>query len=101
MDENRSLTEETDQEFVARLTALSEASAYGEGARNDFGNCVAENIDRIIELAKRCVRKTPGTEDGRRRGGLARAASMTPDQRSDIARKAAQARWGQTPKGIP
>ena len=52
--------------------------------------------------------ETPPTEDGKdpaavalgRRGGLkggkARAASMTPEQRSEAARKAAAARWGKT-----
>jgi len=31
------------------------------------------------------------------RGGKARAAKLTPEQRSDIARKAAQARYGKKP----
>lgn len=31
------------------------------------------------------------------KGGKARAASLTPDQRSEIARKAAEARWGTRP----
>ena len=30
-------------------------------------------------------------------GGKARAANMTPEQRADSARKAAQARWGNRP----
>jgi hypothetical protein len=30
---------------------------------------------------------------GGRKGGQARASSLTPDQRSDIARAAAEARW--------
>lgn len=30
---------------------------------------------------------------GGKRGGLARAAKLTPEQRSTIARKAAEARW--------
>lgn len=30
-------------------------------------------------------------------GGLARAASLTPDQRRDISRRAAQARWSKNP----
>ena len=42
------------------------------------------------------------TDDGKnkaavelgRKGGQARAAKLTPEQRSDIARKAAQKRWG-------
>jgi hypothetical protein len=32
---------------------------------------------------------------GGQKGGKARAAKLTPEQRSDIARKAAQARWDQ------
>ena len=31
---------------------------------------------------------------GGKKGGKARAAKLTPEQRSEIARKAAQARWG-------
>ena len=31
---------------------------------------------------------------GGRKGGLARAAKLTPEQRREIARKAANARWG-------
>ena len=31
---------------------------------------------------------------GGQKGGKARAAKLTPDQRSEIAKKAAQARWG-------
>lgn len=38
---------------------------------------------------KNQVKRTAGSA-----GGRARAASMTPQQRSDIARKAANARWG-------
>jgi hypothetical protein len=30
---------------------------------------------------------------GGKKGGLARAAALSPEQRSDIARKAVQARW--------
>lgn len=38
-----------------------------------------------------------GENEGRRRGGVARAAAMTPDERSAVARKAAQARWSKPP----
>jgi hypothetical protein len=31
------------------------------------------------------------------KGGAARAAKLTPEQRSEIAKKAAAARWGDTP----
>lgn len=35
-----------------------------------------------------------------RRGGLARKANMTNQQRSDAARKAVQARWAKTKQGL-
>jgi hypothetical protein len=35
----------------------------------------------------------PGQELGGRRGGRARARTLTPEQRSEIARAAASARW--------
>jgi hypothetical protein len=34
-----------------------------------------------------------------RQGGATRAANMTPEQRSEAARKAAEARWGKKGKG--
>ena len=34
---------------------------------------------------------------GGKKGGKARAAKLTPEQRSEIARKAAAARWGKRP----
>lgn len=43
---------------------------------------------------------TPAQVNGRsggKKGGKARAAKLTPEQRSEIARKAAQARWQKTP----
>jgi hypothetical protein len=36
---------------------------------------------------------------GGKKGGPARAASLTPEQRSESARKAVQARWAKTRKG--
>ncbi len=35
---------------------------------------------------------------GGKKGGKARAAKLTPEQRSEIAKKAAQARWGSDPE---
>ena len=34
-----------------------------------------------------------------KKGGTARAANMTPEERKESARKAAQARWGEKKKG--
>ena len=39
------------------------------------------------------ARKSPNRAKGGRKGGRARADSLTPEQRSKIAHKAAQARW--------
>jgi len=39
------------------------------------------------------IEKKPGQVKGGKKGGKARAASLTPEQRSEIARVAAQARW--------
>lgn len=36
---------------------------------------------------------------GARKGGEARAAKLTPEQRADIARKAAEARWAKRDQG--
>lgn len=36
---------------------------------------------------------------GGKKGGLARAAKLTPKQRQEIARKAANTRWSRTPRG--
>ncbi len=54
------------------------------------------------ELAKRVVDAATGAASdkdlepkGRQLSGLARAASMTPEQRRALAKKAAAARWGQ------
>lgn len=35
---------------------------------------------------------------GGKKGGKARAERMTPEERSEAAKKAAQARWGRSPK---
>lgn len=39
---------------------------------------------------------TPNRAEGGKKGGKARAASLTPEQRSEIARAGAKARWGQS-----
>lgn len=55
---------------------------------------------QIVDLATGDIEDDMGEiREGQRKGGLkggkARAASLTQRQRSEIARKAAQARWGQ------
>jgi hypothetical protein len=49
------------------------------------------------EVEPESVRNAVAVESGRRGGligGKARAAKLTPEERSESARKAAQARWG-------
>ena len=49
------------------------------------------------EVEPERVKDPAAVELGRKgglKGGKARAEKLTPEQRSDIARKAAQARWG-------
>ena len=61
----------------------------------------------VSQLAKRIVDITTGEEtddipeptpeeERAAKGGAARAAKLTPEERSAIAKKAAQARWGGT-----
>jgi hypothetical protein len=59
----------------------------------------------IVEIATEGESETPPEEDtrnphavalgrlGGKKGGKARAAKLTPEQRSEISRKAAKARW--------
>lgn len=68
----------------------------------------------INELAKRIVDEATGEEPkteapeknpaavalgrlGGKKGGPARKAALAPERRQEIARKAAQSRWGKTP----
>lgn len=62
---------------------------------------VIGNAVRVMRIATGEVNDTPEAEDGKdpnakalgRKGGIARAEAMTPEQRSQIARKAAAKRW--------
>ena len=64
---------------VNKLAASVVAEATGEALETDDGKDPA-----AVALGRR----------GGLKGGKARAASMTPDQRSEAAKKAAEARWG-------
>jgi hypothetical protein len=46
------------------------------------------------------ARKNPAAVELGRRGGKATAAKLSPAQRKDIARKAAQARWAKKKKDV-
>lgn len=59
--------------------------------RSRYNSCMSENQDttdeELRELARRLGRR------GGLKGGPARAAKMTPEERSEAARKAVNARW--------
>jgi hypothetical protein len=48
----------------------------------------------LIEIVPVTVKEKRTKHEGKRAGGLAAAASMTPEQRTDRASRAARARWG-------
>lgn len=54
---------------------------------------INENAKRIVDLAT--GQKTEPKPEGRQLSGKARAESLTPERRREIARKAAAARWKQ------
>ena len=63
---------------------------------NQLANHVVEEATGQAETDSPEVAKSAAAELGRRgglRGGKARAAKLTPEQRSQIAKKAAQSRW--------
>lgn len=65
---------------------------------------VIGNAVRVMRIATGEEEENPPADDGKdkaaqemgRKGGAARAKNMTPEQRSEIARKAAAKRWNKT-----
>lgn len=63
----------------------------------DLNQLAKSIVDEATGLAPKREKDPLAVELGRRgglKGGKARAASMTPERRAEIARKAAAARWG-------
>jgi len=64
---------------------------------NSFATLIVENVTGILR-GNETHKKDPAAvslgRKGGKKGGPARAAKLTPEQRSEIARKAAQARYG-------
>ena len=54
-----------------------------------------EEQDTVSNEVKKRSSKHPGKRKGGKAGGAARARKLTPEQRSEIARIGAAARWGQ------
>lgn len=88
---------ETDQELARRLRALYEAAEYSGGARDDFWDCVSHHIGWIVDLVEVAVkvkrRRNEAPNPLRQEAGRKRAATLTPERRSEIATQAAHARW--------
>lgn len=87
----------TDQELVTRLRALYVAADHSGGARDDFWDTVSVHIGWILELVERGAKRRKTDPARRRAAGLARAASLSPERRSEIAKRAADARWHKPP----
>jgi hypothetical protein len=65
---------------------------------NQLGKLIAdiatgEVQDQALDVGKNPVAAASGRKGGLK-GGKARAEKLTPERRSEIARKAARARWG-------
>jgi hypothetical protein len=82
----------SDEELVKRLRALYDAAEYSGGARDDFWDLVSTYTGRIIELAVKGA-KLRGRSKSGVIGGRARAESLSPERRKQIAQNAANARW--------
>jgi hypothetical protein len=68
--------------------------------RKDFSQIAFDVVQQAIgEVVPETIddKKKAAQESGRRgglKGGAARAATLTPERRSEIAKKAAEKRWG-------
>lgn len=69
---------------------------------NEIAHRVVAEATGVIEKPMPAKRKDPAAVALGRRGGLkggkARAASLTPERRKEIAKKAAAKRWGNKPR---
>lgn len=87
----------TDAELATRLRVLYAASSHSGGARDDFWDCVSYHIGWIVDLveigAKVKRRRNDAPNPKRQEAGRKRAASLSPERRSEIAKQAAAARW--------
>lgn len=83
----------TDAELMDRINKLYAAGDYSGGARDDFWDMVSTHVGWILDLANRGAKRRKNNPAARRAAGLARAASLSPERRSEIAKQAAEARW--------
>ena len=87
----------TDFELATRLRVLYDAGEHSRGAADDFWDTVSVHIGWIVdlvEIAAKVKRRRDGTPNPKSQAaGRARAAALSPERRSEIARQAAQERW--------
>ena len=55
----------------------------------------------MSRMAKRVVKKDPSAVALGRKGGKNSRVNLTPEQRTELAKKAARARWGEPKRGKP
>ena len=90
--DNRSSTGKKKKEHDFSLTAFRVVQeATGESAQGVILNAVSVREQSQAERHEAAV--TLGRAGGRK-GGPARAKKLTPEQRTEIAQRAAKARWG-------
>ncbi len=84
---------------------LSRASIFNVRCRKTAENKEKNDVDYVVEQAysrgmgrKKNPHAVALSKLGAAKGGKARAAKLTPEERREIARKAAQVRWAKTAK---
>jgi len=65
--------------------------------KKDFAVTAFHVVEQVIEKTEKNPHAVALGKLGGAKGGKARAANMTPEQRSEIARNAARKRWGKKP----
>jgi hypothetical protein len=81
---------------------MTKKSRKSEDAAQSAHRTVQTLIDKYDEPAAKPKKKNPAAVAlgrlGGKKGGTARAKVLTPERRSEIARKAAEKRWGKKEK---
>lgn len=80
---------------------MPKRSSTPPGDPNSAAKSVLDRIDQLTSDQPEQIKNPAAQALGRLgglKGGKARAASMTPEQRREIAKKAAASRWGKKPK---
>ena len=72
---------------------MAKSSSKGRKDQNQIAFAVVQQATGEVEPEKENAAQESGRRGGLK-GGKARATKLTAEQRSEIARKAAKARWG-------